>query len=298
MAGSMRVTVPAWRGDWQERITQRLLQRGFESCLAFLEANPGVSYTEMARLLSESGDIAPVQLERLHARSAGVDERDMAILDSLARPLREALKKGWGVGQRWRGSVAAALASWNVAWGGRARSREAGAMSFRSRPAGGLDSRAEGRSRSPEGGGRSPRAVLIAAMGKQGVGSVSSPIRDGGHMHREARTQAPWTMNRLRHEVLESRLGRDLQDALAHTWLWKQSVRVAVRRPMQESTEAPHGLASRRVVAPWQGRQRSDIDWHAGVTPQRRSWWPGRTPSRNSRPFGSERPSPMREDES
>jgi len=118
MAGSVRESVPAWRGDWQQRIAQRLKQRGFESYLAFLEANPGVSYTDMARLLSEGDDVAPVQLERLHAWSVKPEARDVAILDSLARFLREALKKGWGVGQRWQGSVAAALASWNVAWGG------------------------------------------------------------------------------------------------------------------------------------------------------------------------------------
>jgi len=118
MAGSVRETVPAWRGDWQERIAQRLKEQGFESYSAFLEANPGVTYTEMAQLLSAGEDVVPVQLERLHASSVRPEQREQAVLDSLARFLREALKKGWGVGHRWHSSVGAALTSWNVTWGG------------------------------------------------------------------------------------------------------------------------------------------------------------------------------------
>jgi hypothetical protein len=72
----------------------------------------------MARELSENDDVAPVQLERLHAASADVEHREDAMLDSLTRYLREALRRGWGVGTRWRGSLAAAFTSWNVTWGG------------------------------------------------------------------------------------------------------------------------------------------------------------------------------------
>jgi hypothetical protein len=90
---------------------------GFESYEAFLSANPGLSYDEMARLLGE-GDVAPVQLQRLHASGVKSEHRELAVVDSLARFLRGALRKGWGVGKYWEGDLMGALASWHTTWGG------------------------------------------------------------------------------------------------------------------------------------------------------------------------------------
>jgi hypothetical protein len=101
MGDSERQAVPAWQGESAARIVLCVKALGFESYDAFLHANPGVSYDEMARLLGE-GDLAPVQFERLHAASTAADQRAVAVLDSLARYLRGALKKGWGVGKYWR----------------------------------------------------------------------------------------------------------------------------------------------------------------------------------------------------
>jgi hypothetical protein len=117
MVDSARETVPAWQGDWEARITLRLKLMGFESYEAFLDANPGLPYDEMARLLGE-GDVAPVQLQSLHASGVKPDQRERAVLDSLTRLLRGALKKGWGVGKYWESSLMGALASWHVTWGG------------------------------------------------------------------------------------------------------------------------------------------------------------------------------------
>jgi hypothetical protein len=118
MVDSLRETVPAWRGDWEARIALRLKAMGFGNYEAFLKANPGLPYGEMARLLSEGGDVAPVQLERLHASNVKADDRESAILDSLVRSLRGALKNGWGVGKYWESDLMGALASWHVTWGG------------------------------------------------------------------------------------------------------------------------------------------------------------------------------------
>lgn len=117
MVDSVRETVPAWQGDWQARITLRLKLMGFESYEAFLNANPGLSYDEIARLLGE-GDVAPVQLQSLHASGVKAEQRELAVLDSLARFIRGALKKGWGVGKYWESSLMGALASWHATWGG------------------------------------------------------------------------------------------------------------------------------------------------------------------------------------
>jgi hypothetical protein len=113
----MTNTAPAWRGDWQDRIAQRIREAGFDSYAAFLEAKPGLSYAEMARLLGDKEDIAPVQLARLHASSIQPRDRERAIVDSLTRFLRGSLKKGWGLGKYWQSDVGGALASWKVTWG-------------------------------------------------------------------------------------------------------------------------------------------------------------------------------------
>ena len=118
MVDSMRETAPAWRGDWESRVTLRLKLMGFDSYESFLVANPGVSYDEIARLIGEGGDVAPVQLQRLHASMVKAEQRELAVLDSLGRYLRGALRKGWGVGKYWESALMAALASWHTTWGG------------------------------------------------------------------------------------------------------------------------------------------------------------------------------------
>ena len=117
MVDRARETGPAWRGDWQARITLRIKLMGFENYEAFLDANPGRSYDEMAHLLGE-GDVAAVQLQSLHSSGTQAGQRDVAVLDSLTRFLRGALKKGWGVGKYRESSLMGALATWHVLWGG------------------------------------------------------------------------------------------------------------------------------------------------------------------------------------
>jgi hypothetical protein len=75
-------------------------------------------------------------MERLHAEIASRDSasRRGAILDSLARFLRGALKKGWGSGRYWQSSVTGALASWMVTWGGTEDLRKVKMSLFAKRP--------------------------------------------------------------------------------------------------------------------------------------------------------------------
>jgi hypothetical protein len=110
-------TASAWRGDWQERISRRLKDRGFASYSAFLDANLGLSYSELAERLAEGDDVVPVQLARLHAMNIDPQERQRAVCDSFARSLRGALKNGWGIGRYWESAISGALASWHVTWG-------------------------------------------------------------------------------------------------------------------------------------------------------------------------------------
>ena len=114
-----REAVPAWRGDWRSRIEERLRDVGHDTVRAFFEANPGLSYSDLAKVVGPTGDVAPVQLEQLHGEM--VDQGEMArreaLLDSLSRFLRGALPKGWGAGGYWQSGVTGALSSWTVLWG-------------------------------------------------------------------------------------------------------------------------------------------------------------------------------------
>lgn len=105
-----------WTADWEARILNRIRSRGFETLSLFFVAHPGLSYFELADLLSERGDVAAVQLQYLHAASAEDSGKMETMCDSLARFLRGALKRGWGLDKYWESAVAGAFASWTVMW--------------------------------------------------------------------------------------------------------------------------------------------------------------------------------------
>ena len=109
---------PAWEGDWQARIARRIKELGYDTYLDYLAARPGQSYWQIAEELSRGEDVAPVQLQSMHASHVKAGDWERAVLDSLARFLRGALKKGWGLDKYWWSSVAGALSSWYVTWGG------------------------------------------------------------------------------------------------------------------------------------------------------------------------------------
>jgi hypothetical protein len=128
-----RDDVPAWRGDWRARLEGRIRSKGFGTPKAFLDANRGRSYVDLARMLALAEDVAPVQLEQLHRDSAGTGVRPAA-LDSLTRFLRGALRSGWGNGKYWQSSVTGALASWTVMWGGSDQIRKVKEALFAANP--------------------------------------------------------------------------------------------------------------------------------------------------------------------
>ena len=113
----MNSSVNTWDGDWKGRITLRVKQLGYLSYLDFLIARPGQSYDQMARELGN--DVAPVQLEWLHANSTNDSDRIEAIIDSLARYLGGALRKGWALDKYWETSLIGAFANWYVMWNSR-----------------------------------------------------------------------------------------------------------------------------------------------------------------------------------
>ena len=115
-----RKLLSPWEGDWEARLNHRIKQLGYATYRDFLQSRRGVSYDELAKELSRDKDeapIAPVQLEHLHARTAGPSEKREAVLDSFVRFLRGALRKGWGMGIHWQTDVIGELSGWYVTWG-------------------------------------------------------------------------------------------------------------------------------------------------------------------------------------
>jgi hypothetical protein len=110
----------AWDGDWEGRINETIKKLGYETYSDYLLARRGRSYRDLAAELSRdetAAPIAPVQLQHLHAQTVSPAGRREAILDSFARFLRAALRKGWGVGIHWDTDVLGAMACWFVTWG-------------------------------------------------------------------------------------------------------------------------------------------------------------------------------------
>jgi hypothetical protein len=85
----------AWRGDWQQRLKELLLARGFASVEAYAATSPTKSFIELAEDLGP-GDVAAVQLEWTYlddAKRAGTVER--CARDLLVRQLHAKLPDGW-----------------------------------------------------------------------------------------------------------------------------------------------------------------------------------------------------------
>lgn len=101
-----------WRGDWKSRLEAKLNSMGFECLEQFLDANPGVDYLRMAKMLTEA-DVAALQLYGEHIRNATARNRlREAARDSLVRFLVEHLKYGWGQGRHFDFHWASAVAAW------------------------------------------------------------------------------------------------------------------------------------------------------------------------------------------
>lgn len=86
---------PAWDGDIDRRLTERLQDRGFATATAYADASPTTSLVTLAATLG-ADDVAAVQLERRlfeEARDRKMVERHLR--DLLVRSLHEFLPDGW-----------------------------------------------------------------------------------------------------------------------------------------------------------------------------------------------------------
>jgi hypothetical protein len=103
--------VPAWQGNWNERLYQRIRRFGSETVLEFLAQFPRSTYMELSDKLGE--DVAPVQLQHLQfteaLESGQVRE---AAMDGLVRVLRDGLLKGWNSREPRNSAANCAYGAW------------------------------------------------------------------------------------------------------------------------------------------------------------------------------------------
>jgi len=87
--------VPAWQGDWQKRIYDRVVERDFPSLTAFAESRPTATLMQLAEELGAE-DIAVVQLESLLRHEARETRRVHRFARSaIVRQIHEYFPRGW-----------------------------------------------------------------------------------------------------------------------------------------------------------------------------------------------------------
>ena len=112
----------AWRGDWYERLKERVRSYGFATVTEFADTQPTASLLTLTGQLAEERDIAALQIQKLlidEAEATGTMERCAKSL--LVRNLREELPGGWPA--EWNHDVtmrrASAYGEWAAALGER-----------------------------------------------------------------------------------------------------------------------------------------------------------------------------------
>jgi hypothetical protein len=107
----------AWRGDWAERIRQRVVERGYTSVSAFAAAHPVATFIDLALLLGD--DVAAIQLEDLMLKEAYSLKNAQALGDfarcALVRIFRLCAPEGWSDVDTF--PRIHAVASWTTALG-------------------------------------------------------------------------------------------------------------------------------------------------------------------------------------
>jgi hypothetical protein len=88
--------VPAWEGNWEKRIYDRVFQRDFPSLTAFADSRPTATLKDLAEELASENDVAPGQLERLLRHEAQETRHVHRFARSaLVRQMHEYFSQGW-----------------------------------------------------------------------------------------------------------------------------------------------------------------------------------------------------------
>ena len=103
-----------WHGDWKARLQKKLLLLGFSSLEEFLEANPGMGYVSLSKLLGDA-NVAAMQLYGEHIRRGyQTNSIRLVAIDCLVRFLHEYIPRGWKNGRHFPHRSASAFAAWST----------------------------------------------------------------------------------------------------------------------------------------------------------------------------------------
>jgi hypothetical protein len=106
------MTIPAWEGDWERRIYDRVFERDFRNLSAFAESRPTATLMQLADELGPQ-DVAAVQLETLLRSEA---QRDGCVhrfaRGVLVREVHKYFPQGWMRGEDADFARASVYAKW------------------------------------------------------------------------------------------------------------------------------------------------------------------------------------------
>jgi hypothetical protein len=111
-----------WDEGWAPRLSAHVMASGAADVWTWVRLRPGRSYAELAEELGASASfgVAPIHIERLQVQDTPDTELPCSVRDSLARHLRENLRRRpWGEGPYWQSRVLGALVSWSDPWAAR-----------------------------------------------------------------------------------------------------------------------------------------------------------------------------------
>jgi hypothetical protein len=106
----------AWRGNWKDRLYERVRELGYDSLTAFAQAHPTASLVELAKELGED-DVAGVQVFRgLLVEAEQRNQVTRLVREQLVRELSQHLPNGWPavLDDTNRFDIAHALARWST----------------------------------------------------------------------------------------------------------------------------------------------------------------------------------------
>jgi hypothetical protein len=88
--------IPAWQGNWEKRIYDRVFQRDFPTLTALADSRPTATLKELARDLGPEKDIAPIQVEWLLRHEAEQSRMFHRFARSvLVREIHAFFPQGW-----------------------------------------------------------------------------------------------------------------------------------------------------------------------------------------------------------
>lgn len=107
----MTTPLPAWQGNWRERIYRGIRRFGCETVSEFLEKFAGETYSQVVERLGD--EIAPVQLQCVQFGEARETRRlREAAMDGLVRVVNDMLPSGWNSKDPRSSAAICAFGAW------------------------------------------------------------------------------------------------------------------------------------------------------------------------------------------